>query len=153
PQGCAPPAAATPAGGAGLDRACDPRTRRPILRALRLHSVAIVGRPNVGKSSLLNRIARRRVSIVEPTAGVTRDRVAVTVSHGGRVFELVDTGGIGLVDETLLKEQVEEQIDKALEHAEVLVFVVDAKEGVTPGDHEAAARVRRFGKPIVLVAN
>jgi GTP-binding protein len=120
---------------------------------LHLHSVAIVGRPNVGKSSLLNRIIRRRVSIVEPTAGVTRDRVVVAVSHGGRAFDLVDTGGIGLVDETLLKEQVEDQIRKALESAAVLIFVVDAKEGMTPGDREVADRIRRLEKPIVLVAN
>ncbi|HMQ21102.1 MAG TPA: 50S ribosome-binding GTPase, partial [Planctomycetota bacterium] len=76
-------------------------------------SVAIIGRPNVGKSSLLNAIAGRRVSIVEPTAGVTRDRVSVFVDWGGRHFEVVDTGGLGLVDEVRLKEHVTAQIEVA----------------------------------------
>ena len=80
-----------------------------------LHRVTIVGRPNVGKSSLLNRVAGRRVSIVEPTAGVTRDRVAVTVDWGGKEFEFIDTGGLGLVDDHLLKEHVEAQIEVAIQ--------------------------------------
>ncbi|MCA8971575.1 MAG: ribosome biogenesis GTPase Der [Planctomycetes bacterium] len=116
-------------------------------------SVAIIGRPNVGKSSLLNAIAGRRVSIVEPTAGVTRDRVSIFVDWGGRHFEVVDTGGLGLVDEVRLKEHVTAQIEVAMQEADVLVFVVDAKEGLAPMDDDVAERLRRLDKPIVLVAN
>lgn len=115
--------------------------------------VTIVGRPNVGKSSLFNRLVGRRISIVEPTAGVTRDRVAVPVEYAGRRFELVDTGGLGLVDEVQLKEHVEAQIQVALETADLVVFVVDGKEGRVPGDDLVARRLRTLGKKLVLVAN
>jgi GTP-binding protein len=115
--------------------------------------VAIVGRPNVGKSSLLNRLVGRRVSIVEPTAGVTRDRVIVAVSHGERRFELVDTGGLGLVDESQLQEHIEAQIGVALEAADVILFVVDGKEGRVPADDLVARRLRPLGKRVLLVAN
>ena len=115
--------------------------------------ITIVGRPNVGKSSLFNRLVGRRVSIVEPTAGVTRDRVSVTVRHGDRSFDLVDTGGLGLVDEALLKEHIEAQIDIALAMADVVVFVVDGKEGRVPGDDMVARRLRPLGKTVLLVAN
>lgn len=115
--------------------------------------VTIVGRPNVGKSSLLNRLVGRRVSIVEPTAGVTRDRVSVPVRHGERTFELTDTGGLGLVDEALLKEHIESQIEVALALADVVVFVVDGKEGRVPGDDLVARRLRTLDKTIILVAN
>ena len=115
--------------------------------------VAIVGRPNVGKSSLLNRLVGRRVSIVEPTAGVTRDRVTVTITHGNRRFELVDTGGLGLVDEALLKEHIERQIEIALHTADVVLFIVDAKAGFVPGDQMVAERLRRLGKRTLLVVN
>ena len=115
--------------------------------------VAIVGRPNVGKSSLLNRLAGRRISIVEPTAGVTRDRIAVELRHAERSFELIDTGGLGLVDEALLKAHVEQQIDVALHTADAILFVVDAKDGLVPGDQMVAQRLRRLGKPVQLVVN
>jgi len=115
--------------------------------------VTIVGRPNVGKSSLLNRLCGRRVSIVEPTAGVTRDRVAVAVRSGDRSFELVDTGGLGLVDEEQLKDHIESQIEVALATADVVVFVVDGKEGKVPGDDMVARRLRPLGKTVLLVAN
>jgi GTP-binding protein len=118
-----------------------------------LPSVAIVGRPNVGKSSLLNRIARRRISIVEPTAGVTRDRVAIHVDAEGRRFELVDTGGLGLVDEVQLKAHVTAQIEVAMEEADVVLFVVDAKVGIGPLDYQVAERLRRLAKPVLLLAN
>ncbi len=118
-----------------------------------LPRVAIVGRPNVGKSSLLNRIAGKRVSIVEPTAGVTRDRVAVIVEREGRRFELVDTGGLGLVDEALLKDHVEAQIQVALTTSDLILFVVDGKEGRVPGDDLVARRLRQIRKPVLLVAN
>jgi GTPase len=115
--------------------------------------VTIVGRPNVGKSSLLNRLVGRRVSIVEPTAGVTRDRVAAMVAFEGRAFEVVDTGGLGLVDEALLKDHVEAQIAVALETADLILFVVDGKEGRVPGDDMVARRLRTLGKRVLLVAN
>ena len=118
-----------------------------------LPRVAIVGRPNVGKSSLLNRIAGRRVAIVEPTAGVTRDRVAVIVERDERKFELVDTGGLGMVDEALLKDHVEAQIQVALNTSDLILFVVDGKEGRVPGDDLVARRLRQIGKPVLLVAN
>jgi GTP-binding protein len=115
--------------------------------------VTIVGRPNVGKSSLLNRLVGRRVSIVEPTAGVTRDRVSVPVTYGDRRFELVDTGGLGLVDETKLKDHVEAQIQVALATADLVIFVVDGKEGRVPGDDLVARRLRQLDRKVLLVAN
>jgi len=118
-----------------------------------LPSVAIIGRPNVGKSSLLNAVAGRRVSIVEPTAGVTRDRVSIFAQWNGRRFELVDTGGLGLVDEAMLKAHVTSQIEVAMHEADVVVFVVDAKDGLTHIDTDVARQVRKLDKPVVLVAN
>ncbi|GAB4140409.1 MAG: ribosome biogenesis GTPase Der [Planctomycetota bacterium] len=118
-----------------------------------LPRVAIIGRPNVGKSSLFNRLVGRRASIVEPTAGVTRDRVSEIVERGGRRFELIDTGGLGLVDEALLKEHVEAQIEVALHGSDLILFVVDGKEGRVPVDDWVADRLRRLGRKVLLVAN
>ncbi len=115
--------------------------------------VAIVGRPNVGKSSLLNWLAGRRISIVDPTAGVTRDRITTILQFGGRFFELVDTGGMGIQDSDNLTDDVERQIRHALEAASVILFVVDVRDGVAPLDQEVAARLRKIEKPVVLVAN
>jgi len=137
-------------GAAAIESAA---TTPTLAHPLVLPRVAIVGRPNVGKSSLLNRLVGRRVSIVEPTAGVTRDRVAVVVEHGGRRFELVDTGGLGLVDEVLLKEHVEAQIAVAIETADLVLFVVDGKAGLVPGDDVVAQRLRRLPRPHLLVVN
>jgi GTP-binding protein len=120
---------------------------------LAIPRVTIIGRPNVGKSSLFNRLIGRRVSIVEPTAGVTRDRVSVTVEHAGRRFDLVDTGGMGLVDEALLKDHIEAQIQVALATADLVVFVVDGKDGRVPGDDLVARRLRTLEKKVLLVAN
>src|SRR6476619_3276846 len=100
--------------------------------------VAIVGRPNVGKSSLFNWLAGRRISIVDSTAGVTRDRVSTIVEAGGRYFELVDTGGMGIVDSDNLTADVERQIQVALDSAALVVFLVDVRDGIAPLDQEVA---------------
>jgi GTP-binding protein len=115
--------------------------------------VAIVGRPNVGKSSLFNWLAGRRISIVDPTAGVTRDRVSTVIEGGGRFFELIDTGGMGIVDSDNLTADVERQIGVALDAAAVVVFVVDVREGIVPLDQEVADRLRVVKKPVILAAN
>ena len=115
--------------------------------------VAIVGRPNVGKSSLFNMLAGHRISIVDPTAGVTRDRVSAVVEDAGRWFELVDTGGYGIVDRDDLDVHVEQQIRFAVEQAALILFVVDARDGMLPLDQEVAGWLRVANKPIVLIAN
>jgi GTP-binding protein len=115
--------------------------------------VAIVGRPNVGKSSLFNWLAGKRIAIVDPTAGVTRDRVAALVKADHRFFELIDTGGIGIQDVDNLTAQVEAQIAAAMEQAAVILFVVDTRDGVVPLDEEVAQRLRAVSRPVLLLAN
>ncbi|MHB1423919.1 MAG: ribosome biogenesis GTPase Der [Gemmataceae bacterium] len=115
--------------------------------------VAIVGRPNVGKSSLFNWLAGRRIAIVDPTAGVTRDRVSTLVEIGPRYVELVDTGGIGIDDVDNLTEHIERQIAAAMDQAHVIVFVVDGRAGILGLDEEVARRLRHVNKPIVCAAN
>jgi len=115
--------------------------------------VAIIGRPNVGKSSFLNAAVGRRISIVHDKPGVTRDRVATDLAHQERVFTLVDMGGIGIVDDHALDEEVEMQINSALAASDVILFVVDAQDGVLPLDRQVADTLRRTGKPCILVAN
>ena len=115
--------------------------------------VAIVGRPNVGKSSLLNWMAGKLLSVVDPTAGVTRDRVTWMMHEQDRYFELVDTGGIGIVDSDDLSDDIERQIDVGLAECDLLLFVVDAKAGITPLDQEVAERLRRIEKPMLMVVN
>ncbi|MCZ6597428.1 MAG: ribosome biogenesis GTPase Der [Planctomycetota bacterium] len=122
-----------------------------------LPCIAIVGRPNVGKSTLANRMCRSRVSIVEPTEGVTRDRVAIRTKldtpWGERPVEVIDTGGIGIVDRDDLGPVVEEQVRVALESADLVVFLVDARSGPTPLDRTVADRLRGLEKPVLLVCN
>lgn len=115
--------------------------------------VAIVGRPNVGKSSLLNCLARKRISIVDPTAGVTRDRVSIIIDADDLYFELIDTGGYGIEDRDGLTEHVEAQIQFAVASASLVLFVVDAHDGVTPLDRQVAELLRRQKVTVVLVAN
>jgi GTP-binding protein len=117
----------------------------------KLPVVAIVGRQNVGKSSLLNAMAGRRVSVVDPMPGTTRDRVSAIVAHRGAAFELVDTGGIGLRPGDPFFAEVERQIERAIADAAAVLFLVDVQSGVTPLDREIAARFR--DKTVVLVAN
>jgi GTP-binding protein len=120
---------------------------------LAVPQVAIVGRPNVGKSSLFNWLAGRRIAIVDPTAGVTRDRLTALVKTDDRFFELVDTGGMGVQDADNLTVQIERQIEAAIERAAVILFVVDARDGLMPLDEEVARRLRYVTKPIICVAN
>jgi len=115
--------------------------------------VAIVGRPNVGKSTLFNGLVGRRIAIVEPTRGVTRDRVTAELEVDDHVFLLVDTGGMGIADMDGLTDEVEQQISRAVERADVFVFVVDAREGLQPDDQTIARRLRDTGHPILLAAN
>ena len=115
--------------------------------------IAIVGRPNVGKSSLLNGLAGRRIAIVDAQPGVTRDRINAPIELGDGYVELVDTGGIGLDDADGLSDHVEAQIGYALAEADLILFVVDAREGLTPLDEHVARRLRRQDKPVILVAN
>jgi len=115
--------------------------------------VAIIGRPNVGKSTLFNTIAGRMISIVEEFAGVTRDRVSTPIEWEDRTFELMDTGGIGMVDVADIAEHVREQVDIALLEADVIVFLVDIRDGVTPLDKRVAGELRRLDRPVLLAAN
>ncbi|WP_347350837.1 ribosome biogenesis GTPase Der [Intrasporangium sp.] len=114
--------------------------------------VAVVGRPNVGKSSLVNRVLRRREAVVEDVPGVTRDRVSYEAEWAGRHFMLVDTGG-WVADATGIHLRVAEQAEIAIELADVVVFVVDATVGATDDDEAVVRLLRRSGKPVVLVAN
>ncbi|MEM8735003.1 MAG: ribosome biogenesis GTPase Der [Planctomycetota bacterium] len=115
--------------------------------------VAIVGRPNVGKSSIFNWLDGRRLAIVDDMAGVTRDRLVTLIEHEDRFFELVDTGGMGIEDSDNLTKEVEQQIAAGIEEADVLLFVVDTKEGLTSLDEHVAERLRPVEKPILLLAN
>ena len=115
--------------------------------------VAIVGRPNVGKSSLLNCLVRRMVSIVEPTAGVTRDRVSALCEVDGVYFELLDTGGYGLDDCDGLTKEVERQIVLGIAQASLLLFVVDVRDGIAPLDSRVATLLRRHSDHVQLVVN
>ena len=118
-----------------------------------LPTVAIIGRPNVGKSSLLNSLARRRISIVDPRPGVTRDRVSAVIEHGDRFFDAVDTGGIGIIDSDQLESHVEAQISFALHRSDLIVFLVDVSDGIAPLDQAISRTLRGIDVPIVLAAN
>ena len=115
--------------------------------------VAVVGRPNVGKSTLFNRLAGERISIVQDTPGVTRDRIYADVEWTGRKFTLIDTGGMEIGTEDIIAKQILQQAEIAIETADVILFVTDAKTGVTDDDKQVANMLRRTKKPVVLAVN
>lgn len=119
--------------------------------------IAIVGRPNVGKSALFNRIVGKRIAIVHDQPGVTRDRVTAEAEWRGRKFTLVDTGGIGLLPgekaQDVITRAALDQVQIAIEAAEVIILVVNAQDGLVPLDREAATRLRASGKPVFVAAN
>lgn len=115
--------------------------------------VAIVGRPNVGKSTLFNKLAGKRISIVEDTPGVTRDRVYAEAEWLKYNFTIIDTGGIEPENSDVLLSQMRRQAQIAIETANVIIFIVDGREGLTDADNEVAYMLRKSGKPIVLVVN
>lgn len=116
-------------------------------------TVAIVGRPNVGKSQLFNRLAGKRLSIVEDTPGVTRDRLYADCDWRGRTFSVIDTGGIEPKNNNEILKFMRYQAEAAIHHADVIIFITDLKTGVTASDEEVASMLQRSGKPVVLAVN
>lgn len=116
-------------------------------------TVAIVGRPNVGKSQLFNRLAGKRLSIVEDTPGVTRDRLYADCDWRGRTFSVIDTGGIEPKNDNEILKFMRYQAEAAIHHADVIIFITDLKTGVTASDEEVASMLQRSGKPVVLAVN
>ncbi|EJB2784964.1 ribosome biogenesis GTPase Der [Enterococcus faecalis] len=115
-------------------------------------TIAIVGRPNVGKSTIFNRIAGERISIVEDTPGVTRDRIYTTGEWLGREFSIIDTGGIDLGDEPFM-DQIKHQAEIAIDEADVVIFVASGREGITDADELVAKILYRSNKPVILAVN
>ncbi len=115
--------------------------------------VAVVGYPNVGKSTLFNRLTGRREAVVDSMPGVTRDRRQGGAEWNGRQFQLLDTGGIDEADESVMAKEIATQAIRAIDEADIILFVVDAAVGATPGDLEIAERLRRSHRPVIVVAN
>src|SRR6185437_7560200 len=116
-------------------------------------TVVIVGRPNVGKSTLFNRITRGRRSIVGDEPGITRDRIVGEANFEGRQFELIDTGGIVVSDADYIPAQILAQARVALDHASHVILLVDGRSEITASDRELGAMLRKIGKPVTLVVN
>ncbi len=116
-------------------------------------TVAIVGFPNVGKSTLVNRLTETRAAVVHETPGVTRDRKELVAEWNGRRFRLIDTGGVDVVDPSPVTRSIVDQARTAIAEADLVLFVVDTRTGITPGDEELAAILRRSRKPVFLIAN
>ena len=115
--------------------------------------IAVVGRPNVGKSTFFNKVAGRKISITEDRPGVTRDRLYADAEWRGKAFSIVDTGGIELKSDDIMWKQIKKQAEVAIETAVVILFFVDGKEGLTTSDYEVADMLRRSKKPVILVVN
>lgn len=115
--------------------------------------VAVVGRPNVGKSTLFNKVSGKRISIVEDTPGITRDRIYAEAEWCGHEFTLIDTGGIEPSSKDIILAQMREQAQLALDMADVILFMVNVREGVTAADKEVAAMLQKCGRPVLLVCN
>ena len=115
--------------------------------------VAIVGRPNVGKSTFFNKVAGRKISITEDRPGVTRDRLYADAEWRGRAFSMVDTGGIELKSQDTMWREIKKQAEVAIDTAHVILFFVDGKEGLTASDYDVADMLRRSKKPVILVVN
>ena len=115
--------------------------------------VAVVGRPNVGKSTFFNSIVGQRISIVEDTPGVTRDRIYAEAEWNGIHFGMIDTGGIEPASKDIILSQMREQAQIAMDMADVILFIVDGKEGMTAADEEVGAMLQRTGKKVILLVN
>ncbi len=115
--------------------------------------VAVVGRPNVGKSTFFNKVAGRRISIIEDTPGVTRDRIYVDAEWCGKEFTMIDTGGIEPAGNDVILSQMKSQAELAISMADVIVFMVNVREGMTAADRDVAAMLQKSGKPVLLAAN
>ena len=116
-------------------------------------TVAIVGFPNVGKSTLVNRLTDSRAAVVHETPGVTRDRKELLCEWRNRRFLLIDTGGVDIADESPMTRSIAVQARAAVEEADLVLFVVDAQIGITPGDEEVAQILRESKKPVLVIAN
>src|SRR6266568_2289546 len=121
--------------------------------AINLPNVAIVGRPNVGKSALFNRLIGRRIAIVHDQPGITRDRISAVCTRGTHPFVVWDTGGVAAAGESALTAQVRRAVEGAIQDSDILLFIVDAKSGLSPVDQELARMLRKSHKPVVLVIN
>src|ERR1039458_10040326 len=140
-----------------MNRFCLSRTRKFLHHRRVSNLIAIVGRPNVGKSALFNRIVGKRIAIVHDQPGVTRDRVTAEAEWGGKSYTLVDTGGIGLLrreksDDIIIKAALE-QVEIAIEAANAIILVVNVQEGVVPLDREVAQHLHKSGKPVFVVVD
>src|ERR687887_621436 len=116
-------------------------------------TVAVVGFPNVGKSTLVNRLTATRAAVVHETPGVTRDRKELLCEWAGKRFLLIDTGGVDVTDPSPIGRGIVQQARAAVEEADLVLFVVDARAGITPGDEELAAMLRQARRPVLVLAN